>query len=66
MYTSCHCSLSPDTCYIKAIMDGKKSNAPTQEDKARIMSTQAKKNDGKTEGFASRTQSSADKNNPPK
>ena len=46
-------------------MDGKeKTNYPTQEDKARIQSTQASKYDGQTKGFASRIQSSADKHNP--
>ena len=39
----------------------KKSNYPTQEDKARVQSTQAKQHGGATRGFASRIQSSADK-----
>ena len=48
-------------------MDGKKQpNYPTQEDKARVQSTQAPKHDSQTKGFASRLQSSADKHNPPK
>lgn len=48
-------------------MDGpKKPNYPTQEDKARIQSTQAPYHDGQTKGFASRIQSSADKHNPKK
>ena len=42
-------------------MDGKKEpNHPTKEEKKRVQSTQA----GKDEAFASRVQSSADKNNP--
>ena len=38
-------------------------NPPSQEDKARIMSTQSKKSGGETpaNSFASRTQSAADK-----
>lgn len=55
-----------DSCYTKAIMDGKHPNAPTQDDKARIQSTQAKNNDGKATPFSSRLQSSADENNPKK
>ena len=48
--------------------DGKeKTQLVTQEDKARITSTQAKQHGGQTEkgSFAARTQSAADKNEPP-
>ena len=48
--------------------DGEGKKHPvTQEDKARIMSTQAEKTGGQTEkgSFAARVQSAADKNEPP-
>ena len=46
---------------------GRKKHLTTQDDKVRIMSTQAKQHGGQTEkeSFAARTQSAADKNEPP-
>ena len=46
---------------------GGKKHPMTQDAKARIMSTQAKQHGGQTEkgSFAARTQSAADKNEPP-
>ena len=46
---------------------GGKKDPMTQDDKARIMSTQAKQHGGQTEkeSFSARAQSAADKNEPP-
>ena len=60
--------ISPEPAKTYTMADGKEKKQPvTQEDKARIMSTQAKQHGGQTEkgSFPARIQSAADKNEPP-